>query len=122
MSLLGEITINGTKYDLDDLELDEAVEVEELVQRKCLLPDGTLGTEPTPIGEMNFNSARAVRALATVLLRRDDPDVEAGKVKMASLVTPTEEMPDLPPAEAGEANGSSPADSGAPHSAAPISG
>lgn len=103
MSLLGEFTINGTKYDLDDTTLDEMEEIEELA--------GGI-----PFGELNYRATKTMKAIAYVLLKRTDPEMafeEVGKVKITSLLPPDEEMPDLPPAFQGnEPNGSEPADSG----------
>ncbi len=113
MSRFGVFTINGTAYDLDDLTLDEVEQIEEL----C----GGLA-----FSELNFGSAKAMKAISFTLMSRDHPGMEfadVGSVKMLDMLPADEEMPDLPPAEEGDQhNGSALADSGTQASPASTSG
>lgn len=114
MSRFGVFKINGTDYDMDDLTLDEVEQIEELSGRS--------------LSEMDFGSAKAMKAIAYTLIRRTDPTVEmadVGKVKLIDFVQGDEQEPELgPPAEGGEENqnGSDPVDSGAQASVASIAG
>jgi hypothetical protein len=86
LSRFGTFTINGTEYDLDDLTLDEIEEVENLA-------DGVFS-------ELNYGSAKVMKAMAFILLKRTTPDIQfedVGKVKLIDFAQPEEEMPVLPP-------------------------
>ena len=97
MSRFGIFKINGVSYDLDDLTLDEVELIEE-----------TAGG--VPFSEVNYGSAKGMKAFAFALMRRNDPNVtleDVGKVKIVGFEAAEEEMPDLPPVpsatpEAGE--------------------
>lgn len=112
MSRFGIFRVNGVDYDLDDLDLDE---VEELEQRSGAV-----------MSEINFGSARAMKAVAFVLLRRSNPDLdfaEVGKVKLIDFLPADEEMPKLPPSDPeAPPNDSEPAASGHLHSVGSIPG
>lgn len=103
MSRFGEFVINGTRYDMDDLTLDEVEAIEELAGGA--------------FSELNFGSGKVLKAVSYTLMRRDHPDLtmeDVGKVKMADMIPADEEMPKLPPDEgANEQNGSVPEGSGA---------
>ena len=118
MSRFGIFKINGVSYDLDDLTLDEVELIED-----------TAGG--VPFSEVNYGSAKGMKAFAYALMRRDNPDVtleEVGKVKIVGFETADEEMPDLPPVPSAtlkavdEPSGSVAEDSGARDSAEPITG
>jgi len=118
MSRFGIFKINGVSYDLDDLTLDEVELIED-----------TAGG--VPFSEVNYGSAKGMKAFAYALMRRDNPDVtleEVGKVKIVGFESADEEMPDLPPVpsatpEVDEESNESVADgSGALPSAEPITG
>ena len=101
------LKIEGKEYDADDLTLDEMAEVEELAG-------------DVAFSDLNFGSSKTLKALAFVMRRRDQPDVtmdQIGGLKMLELLAGEEEMPPLPPSDAGvqTQNGSAtPAGSGAP--------
>lgn len=103
MSRFGEFTINGTKYDLDDLTLDEMEKLEEL-------------SGGVSFAELNYGSSKVMKAIAFVLMSRSNPELdfaEVGKVKVIDFSPADEEMPELPPdLEATNPDGSSPAGSG----------
>lgn len=113
MSRLGVYKIQGVDYDLDDLTLDEMSEIEEL----C---DGTA------YSELNFGSAKQLRALVFVLMKRAQPDIrleDVGQVRMVDFVQADEELPPLPPDVADSPpNGSVREDSGTRLSAGSIPG
>jgi hypothetical protein len=118
MSRFGIFKINGVSYDLDDLTLDEVELIED-----------TAGG--VPFSEVNYGSAKGMKAFAYALMRRDNPEVtleEVGKVKIVGFETADEEMPDLPPVPSAtlkavdEPSGSVAEDSGAQDSAEPITG
>ena len=118
MSRFGIFKINGVSNDLDDLTLDEVELIED-----------TAGG--VPFSEVNYGSAKGMKAFAYALMRRDNPEVtleEVGKVKIVGFETADEEMPDLPPVPSAtlkavdEPSGSVADDSGAPDSAEPITG
>ena len=113
MSRFGEFTINGTKYDLDDLTLDEMEALEERAGG-------------VPFAELNYGSTKVMKAIAFVLMSRDNPDLdiaEVGKVKILDFVPASEEMPELPPDLTAENQGESPPDdSGAPLSVVSTTG
>jgi hypothetical protein len=110
MSRFGTFNINGTEYDLDDLDLDDVEEFEEITGKE--------------FGEGSFTGAKAMKAMAFLLLRRNDPTLtinDVGKVKLVAFAPPDEDMPDVgPPAESAAENGSAsePAAAGALHSVA----
>lgn len=97
VSRFGVFNINGTAYDLDDLTLDEVEAIEELAGGAAF-------------SELNFGSAKVMKAISYTLMRRDHPDLEfseVGKVRMLDMLPPDEEMPELPPGEeADQQNGS----------------
>jgi hypothetical protein len=103
MSRLGVFTIAGEPYDLDDLTLDEMEQIEE-------------NAGGVSFGEMQFGSAKVMKALAFTLMLRTNPALvmaDVGKVKVLDFMPPDEEMPDVgPPAEAADGNGSEPAAAG----------
>jgi hypothetical protein len=118
MSRFGTFKIDGITYDLDDLTLDEVEQIEEQ-------------SGGVPFSEVNYGSAKGMKAFAYVLMKRNNPDLtmeDVGRVKIVSLESPDEEMPDLPPVpsattEAAESpNGSVADDSGAPLSVESTSG
>lgn len=87
MSRLGIIEIGGEAFDLDDLTLDEIEKVEELA-----------GAES--FGEINYASAKGLKAFTFVLMARSDPNLtmeQVGSVKVAAFIQPEEKMPALPP-------------------------
>ena len=114
MSRFGVFTINGTPYDLDDLTLDEMETFEEIA-------GGAMD-------EINFASAKTLRAVATIFLRRTNPTITAeaiGAVKLINFMPPDEEVPATgPPAEeaAASENGSEVAAAGVPASVESIAG
>ncbi len=113
MSRFGVFTINEVAYDLDDLTLDEAEEIEDL--------------GGATLGELNYSSAKVMKAIVRVLLKRTQPEVtdeEVGKIKLISFVDAEESMPRLPPDEGATetTNGSVPEDSGVPASLDSIAG
>lgn len=109
MSRFGVFNINGVAYDMDDLTLDEVEEIE--------------GSADASLSEMDFGSAKAMKAIAFTLMKRSNPALEmseVGKVKLLDFVQGAEEMPDTGPPAEGETesrNGSVLADSGVPDSA-----
>ena len=114
MSRFGKFTINGVEYDLDDLTLDEMEQFEELAGG-------------VPFSEMNYGSAKVMKAIATILLRRDNPAISAeeiGRVKLIDFNPADEEMPALGPPDGAEEspNGSAPVAAGTPESVASIPG
>src|SRR6186713_535372 len=87
MSRFGTFKIDGVTYDLDDLTLDEVEEIEDQ-------------SNGVPFSEINYGSAKGMKAFAYVLMKRNNPELtmaDVGKVKIVSMETPDEEMPDLPP-------------------------
>jgi len=109
MSRFGKFRIEGIEYDLDDLTLDEIETIED-----------TAGG--VPFSEVNYGSAKGMKAFAFVLMRRGNPEItmeEVGKTKIVAFDTPDEDMPDLPPVPSAtlkavdEQNGSVAEDSGA---------
>ena len=113
MSRFGIYKIDGVQYDLDDMTLDEM----EAIEEAC---------GGTPFGELNFGSAKTMKAIALTLIRRSNPDAtieSIGSTKMIDLIPADEEQPPLPPGEGAESqNGSDREGSGAPASPAPIPG
>jgi hypothetical protein len=113
VSRFGVFNINGKPYDLDDLTLDEV----EAIEDRC---------GGAAFSNLNFGSAKTMKAIAFTLLSRDDPNLayeDVGKVRVIDLAGADEEMPDLPPDSEGKSpNGSEPAASGVPPSAASIAG
>jgi hypothetical protein len=115
MSRFGSFKIQGTNYDMDDLTLNEVEEIE-----------GRAGD--TAFSELNFGSAKVMKAIAFVLMKRSNPDLtedEVGAVKVIDFLPADEEMPETSPPEEGEAesqNGSALAAAGVPDSVASIAG
>ncbi len=118
MSRFGKFKISDVEYDLDDLTLDEIELIED-----------TAGG--VPFSEINYGSAKGMKAFAYVLMRRGNAEItmeEVGKTKIVAFDMPDEEMPDLPPVPsatlkaADDPNGSVAADSGVPVSHEPTSG
>jgi len=117
MSRLGTFNIDGVKYDLDDLTLDEMEEVENLV-------DGT------PFSEINYGSTKGMKAFSFVLMKRNNPELtmeEVGQLKVGGFIQPEEDMPALPPDGRGDQESQSQVesprdDSGVLPSAASIAG
>jgi hypothetical protein len=97
VSRFGVFKINGTDYDLDDLTLDEVENIEELCGGVAF-------------SELNFGSAKAMKAVSFTLLRRNDPDLkpeDVGSVRMIDMLPADEETPPLPPpVEGDQQNGS----------------
>jgi hypothetical protein len=90
MAMLGELTIDGKAYTLDDLTLGELEALEDHMG--------------LPIGQIDLNSARAMRFLVWLLKHREDPAFtmeQAGDVKITDLIS--DEADDNPPAEGGGA-------------------
>jgi hypothetical protein len=115
MSRFGTFRIQGIDYDMDDLTLDEVEEIEE--------------RGGTTFSELQFGSAKVMKAVAFVLMRRTNPDIDyldVGKVKVIDFLPPDEQMPETsPPGEGVETegqNGSAPDAAGAPDSVASIAG
>lgn len=112
MSRFGVFKIQGVAYDLDDLTLDEVEAFEEI----C-------GAE---FSEANFGSSKAMKAIATVLLRRNNPTItaeEIGRVKLIDFAPPDEEVPATgPPAEDAAEDASEPVAAGVRGSVASIAG
>ncbi len=108
MSRFGLFKINGVEYDLDDITLDEMEVIEE-------------HAGGTPFSQMNFGSAKVMKAIAYTLSRRTDPTIEMsdiGQIKLLDFAPPDEEVPDAgPPAQEGSEDDSAPADAGVPLSA-----
>lgn len=102
MSRFGEFTINEVTYDLDDLTLDEVENVEDL----C----GGL-----PFSELNFGSAKVMKAIAFTLMRRSNSELEmaeVGKVRVIDFLPADEEMPALPPDQGVTSDSENPSESG----------
>lgn len=77
--------IEGQPYDIADLTLDEADEIEEMCGG-------------VPLEELRFGRSKVLKAFAYILRKRDDPNVtleQIGAIKRQSLF---------------EQNGTSPAD------------
>jgi hypothetical protein len=115
MARFGSFKIQGTTYDMDDLTLNEVEEIEERAGG-------------TAFSELNFGSAKVMKAIAFVLMTRTNPDLtedEVGSVKVIDFLPADEEMPETSPPDAGEAenpNGSEPAAAGAQGSVVSIAG
>ena len=115
MSRFGVFEINGAKYDLDDLTLDEMEEIET-------------NAGGSAFNELNFGSAKTMKAVAFTLMRRTSPTLElaeVGKIKLLDFSPPTEEAPDIgPPVEGAEEspNGSAPVAAGVLASVESIAG
>ena len=118
MSRLGTISIDGSDYDLDQLTLGEMEEVENMCPRKRPLPDGQIIEEATPFSELNYGSARVLKALTFVIMRHENADLtleDVANITVAGLMPPDEEMPVLPPVgEAKETQSHSDHDSSGP--------
>jgi hypothetical protein len=115
MSRFGTFKIQGVSYDMDDLTLNEVEEIEEL--------------GGTTFAELNFGSAKVMKAVAFVLMKRTTPELaiaDVGRVKVIDFLPPDEDMPETsPPGEGVETesqNGSAPAAAGVPDSPASIAG
>jgi len=116
MSRFGIFKISGNEYDMDDLTLDEVEEIEDL--------------SGAAFSEMNFGSAKAMKSVAFVLMKRTNPELslaDVGKVKVIDFLPADEEMPETSPPDDGEAetvdlNGSGLADAGALASAVSTAG
>ena len=88
MAMLGELTIDGKAYTLDDLTLGELEALEDHMG--------------LPISQVDLNSARAMRFLVWLLKHREDPGFtmeRAGEVKITDLISEGED--ENPPADAG---------------------
>jgi len=116
MSRFGTFKIRGTEYDMDDLTLDEVEEIEERAGG-------------VPFSELNFGAAKAMKAIAFVLMKRSNPELDmldVGSVKVIDFLPPDEEMPETsPPGESAETespNGSAPVAAGVLDSHASITG
>ena len=86
-AMLGELTIDGKTYALDDLTLGELEALEDHMG--------------LPIGQIDLNSARAMRFLVWLLKHRENPAFtmeQAGDVKITDLIQPED---DNPPVDAG---------------------
>jgi len=89
--MLGELTIDGKAYTLDDLTLGE---LEALDDHMSL-----------PIAQIDLNSARAMKFLVWLLKHREDDTYtlqQAGDIKITDLIQPVPEE-ELPPPVDGEA-------------------
>jgi len=81
---LGELSIDGKKYSLDDLTLGELEALEDHMG--------------LPLSQVDMNSARAMKFLVWVVKHREDPSFtleQAGMVKVTDLMAGDEE--DIPP-------------------------
>lgn len=97
MSRFGVFKISGTEYDLDDLTLNEV----EAIEDAC---------GGAAFSELNFGSAKTMKAIAFTLMKRNNPEItldDVGSVKVIDFAPADEEMPKLPPVVDGESpNGS----------------
>jgi hypothetical protein len=59
VSVIGNISVNGKQYDLDDLELGELEALEDFMG--------------APIGELSLGSIKATLYLVYLIKRREDP-------------------------------------------------
>jgi hypothetical protein len=99
MSRFGLWKIGDTEYDLDDLSLNEVAGIEEMFDKS--------------ISELDWGSARVMRAIVWKLQQRTQPELtleEAGETTFIQLALGDEEMPPLPPVTGEEP----PAESAAP--------
>ena len=88
MSQFGIIMIEGTKYDLDDLTLDEIEALEE-------------AAGGVPFSEINYGSSKGMRAFTYVLMKRENSELtlaDVGSVKLVTFAAADEDTPELPPA------------------------
>jgi hypothetical protein len=67
MSRFGSFKIQGHTYDMDDLTLNEVEEIEERAGG-------------TAFSELNFGSAKVMKAIAFVLMKRSNPDLTEDEV------------------------------------------
>ena len=89
--MLGELTIDGKAYTLDDLTLGELETLEDHMS--------------LPIAQIDLNSARAMKFLVWLLKHREDDTYtlqQAGDIKITDLIQPVPEE-ELPPPVDGEA-------------------
>jgi hypothetical protein len=89
--MLGELTIDGKAYTLDDLTLGELEALEDHMS--------------LPIAQIDLNSARAMKFLVWLLKHREDDTYtlqQAGDIKITDLIQPVPEE-ELPPPVDGEA-------------------
>jgi hypothetical protein len=87
VSRFGLWKIGDVEYDLDDLSLNEVANIEDMFDKS--------------IGELDWGSARVMRAIVWQLQRRSQPEMtleDAGETTFIQLAMGDEEMPPLPPA------------------------
>ena len=92
MALLGELKIDGKKYSLDDLTLNQLESLEDHMG--------------LPLSQVDMNSARAMKFVVYLAKSGEDPSFtleQAGQVRVAELID--DEPDDVPPTNgaAGEA-------------------
>lgn len=85
MALLGELTIDGKNYSLDDLTLDQLESLEDYMS--------------LPLSQVDMNSARAMKFVVYLAKSGEDPAFtleDAGKVRVAELIS-DDEPEEVPP-------------------------
>ena len=73
MSVIGNISVNGKQYDLDDLELGELEALEDFMG--------------APIGELALGSIKATLYLVFLIKRRDDPEYTLDDARREKFVS-----------------------------------
>ena len=73
MSQIGNISVNGKQYDLDDLELGELESLEDFMG--------------APIGEMSLGSIKATLYLVFLIKRRDNPEYTLDDARREKFVS-----------------------------------
>lgn len=82
MALLGELSIDGKRYSLDDLMLDQLEALEDHMG--------------LPLSQVDMNSARAMKFVVYLVKNGEDPAFtldQAGKIRVAELIAEPEEVP-----------------------------
>lgn len=93
MSQIGNISVNGKQYDLDDLELGELEALEDFMS--------------APIGEMSLGSIKATLYLVYLIKRRDNPEYtleDARREKFVSVKWGGDDEDDNSPLDASAAS------------------
>ena len=84
MALLGELSIDGKRYSLDDLMLDQLESLEDHMG--------------LPLSQVDMNSARAMKFVVYLVKNGEDPNFtleQAGKIRVAELLA--DEPEEVPP-------------------------
>jgi len=84
MALLGELSIDGKRYSLDDLTLDQLESLEDHMG--------------LPLSQVDMNSARAMKYVVYLAKSGEDPSFtleKAGQVRVAELIA--DEPEEVPP-------------------------